>query len=124
MSVFLQKQRTVYRLTLVKAWNVDELRSYADLIEIGKPDFIEVKVSLNISLLAENVWHMLLFHQVFKKNNDINKRSHVYSSRWETSQKHLVHIWLIISEDQRKPGYCSFSGCHSGMKSYDEGSDT
>ncbi|XP_067864248.1 S-adenosyl-L-methionine-dependent tRNA 4-demethylwyosine synthase TYW1 isoform X2 [Heptranchias perlo] len=38
-----KKQRTVYRLTLVKAWNVDELRSYADLIEIGKPDFIEVK---------------------------------------------------------------------------------
>ncbi|XP_051891808.1 S-adenosyl-L-methionine-dependent tRNA 4-demethylwyosine synthase TYW1 isoform X3 [Pristis pectinata] len=38
-----KKQRTVYRLTLVKAWNVDELRSYADLIEIGKPDFIEIK---------------------------------------------------------------------------------
>ncbi|XP_072909672.1 S-adenosyl-L-methionine-dependent tRNA 4-demethylwyosine synthase TYW1 isoform X1 [Hemitrygon akajei] len=38
-----KKQRTVYRLTLVKAWNVDELRSYADLIEVGKPDFIEIK---------------------------------------------------------------------------------
>ncbi|NXU77606.1 TYW1 synthase, partial [Oreotrochilus melanogaster] len=36
-------QRTVYRLTLVKAWNVDELRAYADLISLGKPDFIEVK---------------------------------------------------------------------------------
>lgn len=40
-----QQQRTVYRLTLVKAWNVDELKAYADLISLGKPDFIEVKVS-------------------------------------------------------------------------------
>ncbi|NWV12926.1 TYW1 synthase, partial [Ptilonorhynchus violaceus] len=38
-----KQQRTVYRLTLVKAWNVDELQAYADLISLGKPDFIEVK---------------------------------------------------------------------------------
>ncbi|KAM5179491.1 S-adenosyl-L-methionine-dependent tRNA 4-demethylwyosine synthase TYW1-like isoform 2-T2 [Mantella aurantiaca] len=38
-----KQQRTVYRLTLVKAWNVDELKAYADLVTIGKPDFIEVK---------------------------------------------------------------------------------
>ena len=38
-------QRTVYRLTLVKAWNIEELENYAKLVEIGKPDFIEVKVS-------------------------------------------------------------------------------
>lgn len=36
-------QRTVYRLTLVKAWNVEELESYAHLVELGKPDFIEIK---------------------------------------------------------------------------------
>ncbi len=40
-----QGQRTVYRLTLVKAWNTEELDAYADLINIGNPDFIEVKVS-------------------------------------------------------------------------------
>ncbi|XP_063313405.1 S-adenosyl-L-methionine-dependent tRNA 4-demethylwyosine synthase TYW1-like [Pelobates fuscus] len=38
-----KEQRTVYRLTLVKAWNVDELRAYADLVTVGRPDFIEVK---------------------------------------------------------------------------------
>jgi len=43
--LLFQQQRTVYRLTLVKAWNVDELKAYADLISLGKPDFIEVKVS-------------------------------------------------------------------------------
>uniref|UniRef100_A0A0A9WXI1 S-adenosyl-L-methionine-dependent tRNA 4-demethylwyosine synthase TYW1 n=2 Tax=Lygus hesperus TaxID=30085 RepID=A0A0A9WXI1_LYGHE len=36
-------QRTVYRLTLVKAWNIDEMQNYASLVALGKPDFIEVK---------------------------------------------------------------------------------
>jgi tRNA wybutosine-synthesizing protein 1 len=38
-------QRTVYRLTLVKAWNVEELQGYADLVSLGNPDFVEIKVS-------------------------------------------------------------------------------
>lgn len=36
-------QRTVYRLTLVKAWNTEELDNYAQLVSLGNPDFIEVK---------------------------------------------------------------------------------
>ncbi|KAK7087279.1 S-adenosyl-L-methionine-dependent tRNA 4-demethylwyosine synthase TYW1-like [Littorina saxatilis] len=36
-------QRTVYRLTLVKAWNVEELDNYAQLVSLGQPDFIEIK---------------------------------------------------------------------------------
>ncbi|NXP25037.1 TYW1 synthase, partial [Scytalopus superciliaris] len=59
-----KRQRTVYRLTLVKAWNVEELRAYADLISLGKPDFIEVKgvtycgESSASSLTMANVpWH-------------------------------------------------------------------
>jgi tRNA wybutosine-synthesizing protein 1 len=28
---------------VVKAWNDDEINGYADLVGIGKPDFIEVK---------------------------------------------------------------------------------
>ncbi|XP_075220091.1 S-adenosyl-L-methionine-dependent tRNA 4-demethylwyosine synthase TYW1-like isoform X2 [Lycorma delicatula] len=36
-------QRTVYRLTLVKAWNFDELQNYAELVGLGNPDFIEIK---------------------------------------------------------------------------------
>lgn len=43
----MQKQRTVYRLTLVKAWNVEEMLAYAELIALGQPDFIEVKVSIS-----------------------------------------------------------------------------
>ncbi|KAI3354018.1 hypothetical protein L3Q82_018576 [Scortum barcoo] len=40
-----KRQRTVYRLTLVKAWNVEEMQAYSELIALGQPDFIEVKVS-------------------------------------------------------------------------------
>lgn len=36
-------QRTVYRLTLVKGFNMDEMLRYSDLVALGKPQFIEVK---------------------------------------------------------------------------------
>eukprot|EP01061_Rhynchopus_euleeides_P042587 TRINITY_DN74281_c0_g1_i1.p1 TRINITY_DN74281_c0_g1~~TRINITY_DN74281_c0_g1_i1.p1 ORF type:complete len:671 (+),score=295.96 TRINITY_DN74281_c0_g1_i1:84-2015(+) len=36
-------QRTVFRLTLVKSWNVSEIENYAQLIQRGQPDFVEVK---------------------------------------------------------------------------------
>ena len=36
-------QRTVYRMTLVKAYNMEEVNGYVDLINVGEPDFIEVK---------------------------------------------------------------------------------
>uniref|UniRef100_A0A8D0XSS4 S-adenosyl-L-methionine-dependent tRNA 4-demethylwyosine synthase TYW1 n=1 Tax=Sus scrofa TaxID=9823 RepID=A0A8D0XSS4_PIG len=59
-----KQQRTVYRLTLVKAWNVDELQAYAQLVSLGSPDFIEVKgvtycgESSASSLTMANVpWH-------------------------------------------------------------------
>ena len=37
-------QRTVYRLTLVKAFNTEEIDNYVQLVAYGKPDFIEIKV--------------------------------------------------------------------------------
>jgi len=36
-------QRTVFRLTLIKGWNMAEMQAYANLIKRGKPDFVEVK---------------------------------------------------------------------------------
>lgn len=57
-------QRTVYRMTLVKSYNMDELDNYAELINIGQPDFIEVKAvtycgkSDGSDLTMRNVpWH-------------------------------------------------------------------
>ncbi|XP_045174102.2 S-adenosyl-L-methionine-dependent tRNA 4-demethylwyosine synthase TYW1-like [Mercenaria mercenaria] len=57
-------QRTVYRLTLVKAFNTDEIENYAKLVALGNPDFIEIKGvtycgdSKASSLTMSNVpWH-------------------------------------------------------------------
>jgi tRNA wybutosine-synthesizing protein 1 len=33
----------VYRLTLVKGWNTEEVKAYSELLELGQPDFIEIK---------------------------------------------------------------------------------
>ncbi|XP_028857323.1 S-adenosyl-L-methionine-dependent tRNA 4-demethylwyosine synthase TYW1 isoform X2 [Denticeps clupeoides] len=66
-----KKQRTVYRLTLVKSWNVDELKAYADLIALGQPDFIEVKgvtycgdSSASNLTMANVPWHQEVIHFV------------------------------------------------------------
>ena len=39
----LKKQRTVFRLTLVKNYNISEIDGYVSLVKLGKPEFIEVK---------------------------------------------------------------------------------
>ncbi|RYH25569.1 4-demethylwyosine synthase TYW1, partial [archaeon] len=59
-----RKQRTVYRMTLVKSWNMEELDGYAELVEYGTPDFIEIKAvtycgkSDASTLTMQNVpWH-------------------------------------------------------------------
>eukprot|EP00611_Tribonema_gayanum_P027634 TRINITY_DN6894_c0_g1_i1.p1 TRINITY_DN6894_c0_g1~~TRINITY_DN6894_c0_g1_i1.p1 ORF type:complete len:716 (+),score=153.21 TRINITY_DN6894_c0_g1_i1:109-2256(+) len=57
-------QRTVYRLTLVKGWNMAEVQNYAELIAIGAPELIEIKAvtycgtSEASTLTMSNVpWH-------------------------------------------------------------------
>lgn len=57
-------QRTVYRLTLVKAFNTEEMDNYVQLVSYGNPDFIEIKGvtycgdSKASSLTMSNVpWH-------------------------------------------------------------------
>ncbi|KAJ7966747.1 S-adenosyl-L-methionine-dependent tRNA 4-demethylwyosine synthase [Quillaja saponaria] len=59
-----KQQRTVYRLTLVKGWNVEDVDAYYKLFSIGKPDFVEIKgvtycgSSATSKLTMENVpWH-------------------------------------------------------------------
>ncbi|KRZ19156.1 tRNA wybutosine-synthesizing protein 1 -like protein [Trichinella zimbabwensis] len=59
-----KKQRTVYRLTLVNRYNMNEVSQYAALIKRGQPDFVEVKGvtycgdSKNSKITMANVpWH-------------------------------------------------------------------
>ena len=63
-SLGAKQQRTVYRLTLVSGWNMNEIDAYAELIATHRPDFIEVKAvtfcgkSDGSSLTMQNVpWH-------------------------------------------------------------------
>ncbi|KAL5219370.1 hypothetical protein ABZP36_020054 [Zizania latifolia] len=63
-SLHDKDQRTVYRLTLVKGWNAEEIDAYANLLSLGQPDFIEIKgvtycgSSATSKLTMENVpWH-------------------------------------------------------------------
>lgn len=42
-SLKAKRQRTVYRLTLVKGWNTEEVKNYASMVSLGDPDFIEIK---------------------------------------------------------------------------------
>ena len=55
LCFLFQGQRTVYRLTLVKSWNNEEIKNYADLVSLGKPDFIEVKVLLRFFVSLRNI---------------------------------------------------------------------
>lgn len=50
----------MYRLTLVKAWNVEEMQAYSELIALGQPDFIEVKVKRS----AENAFVLSLIPKI------------------------------------------------------------
>ncbi|KAH1120054.1 hypothetical protein AAZX31_17G237100 [Glycine max] len=57
-------QRTVYRLTLVKGWNTEEVDAYSKLFSLGEPDFVEIKgvtycgSSTTSKLTMDNVpWH-------------------------------------------------------------------
>lgn len=42
-AISTKSLRTVFRLTLVKGYNVDEIEGYAKLIRLGNPCFIEIK---------------------------------------------------------------------------------
>jgi tRNA wybutosine-synthesizing protein 1 len=42
-SLAKKGQRTVFRLTLIKEWNMTEVHNYASLLVRGKPDFVEIK---------------------------------------------------------------------------------
>ncbi|KAH3732740.1 S-adenosyl-L-methionine-dependent tRNA 4-demethylwyosine synthase [Pelomyxa schiedti] len=58
-----KKQRTVFRLTVVKEWNMDPPADYAALVKRGKPHFVEIKGATycggkyNPLSLANIPWH-------------------------------------------------------------------
>jgi len=97
-------QRTVYRLTLVKGWNAEEMDNYAKLVEIGQPDLIEIKgvtfcgSSKASTLTMENVpWHT----EVVKFVSDLVDRLPGYDIASEHEHSNCI---LVASNSFRVEG--------------------
>ncbi|KAH9525495.1 S-adenosyl-L-methionine-dependent tRNA 4-demethylwyosine synthase [Bulinus truncatus] len=94
-------QRTVYRLTLVKAWNTEELINYANLVALGNPDFIEVKgvtycgESKASTLTMDNVpWHEEVVRFVTELANKL--------SDYEIASEHEHSNCMLIAHKKFK----------------------
>merc|ERR1711973_216983 len=91
-------QRTVYRLTLVKGWNAEEMDNYAKLVELGQPDFIEIKgvtfcgSSKASTLTMENVpWHT----EVVRFVNDLVSR---LADKYDIASEHEQQLCFGCSQ--------------------------
>ncbi|GAB5033732.1 trna wybutosine-synthesizing protein 1 homolog [Nannochloropsis oceanica] len=98
----LKGQRTVYRLTLVKAWNMNEVDSYAELIGMGEPDLIEIKgvtfcgkSALSTLRMEENVpWH----HEVRAFAQAISDRT---SGTYEFMAEHAHSCCTLLARKDK-----------------------
>ncbi|RCV40654.1 hypothetical protein SETIT_9G072500v2 [Setaria italica] len=97
-SLHEKDQRTVYRLTLVKGWNAEEIDAYAKLLNLGQPDFIEIKgvtycgSSATSKLTMENVpWH-----------SDVKEFSEVLASKsggvYEVACEHAHSCCVLLAK--------------------------
>jgi len=104
-----KQQRTVYRMTLVKSWNMEETEGYAELIELGQPDFIEIKAvtycgkSDASSLTMQNVpWHKEVCNYGEALCKRLSERQLLpYNYSIATEHEHSCCI-LIAREDKFK----------------------
>ena len=117
-------QRTVYRLTLVKGWNVEEIKAYSELVVLGKPDFIEVKGvtfcgdSKASSLTMKNVpWHEEVIGFVKQLTNALPE--------YEIACEHEHSNCLLIANKKFKVNgnwntWIDYPKFHSLMKKFEE----
>eukprot|EP01117_Protostelium_nocturnum_P011296 TRINITY_DN409_c0_g2_i1.p1 TRINITY_DN409_c0_g2~~TRINITY_DN409_c0_g2_i1.p1 ORF type:complete len:396 (-),score=71.70 TRINITY_DN409_c0_g2_i1:48-1100(-) len=87
-------QRTVFRLTLIKEWNIEEISNYAELVERGQPTLIEIKgvtycgTSKASTLTMKNVpYHqeVLRFSQMLCDANEFTKANYEIACEHEHS---------------------------------------
>ncbi|CAN4122839.1 unnamed protein product [Withania somnifera] len=93
-----KEQRTVYRLTLVKGWNAEDVDAYSSLFSIGKPDFVEIKgvtycgSSATSKLTMENVpWHS----DVKEFSEALAKRS---NREYEVACEHVHSCCVLLAK--------------------------
>lgn len=99
-----KKQRTVYRMTLVKDHNMSDAAEYAKLVALGEPDFIEIKSvtfcgeSKASSLTMGNVpWHeeVKLFSNAMLAEEGLN-------SHYELACEHQHSCIVLIANKKYK----------------------
>lgn len=109
---FLSKKlgRTVYRMTLVKSYNMTEVEGYCELIERGLPDFIEIKAvtycgkSDASSLTMQNVpWHEEVCEYAEAIAYRLNERG-ISPVRYSVATEHQHSCCILLArEDKYKP---------------------
>ncbi|CRG93018.1 tRNA-YW synthesizing protein, putative [Plasmodium gallinaceum] len=96
-----RKERTVFRFTLVKEYNMmaNEVSSYAKLIEYGSPDFIEIKAvtycgtSNGYQLTMKNIpWHEEVYQFAYHLINCKSSLTNIYEICCE--HKHSCSILI------------------------------
>ncbi|KAJ3073590.1 S-adenosyl-L-methionine-dependent tRNA 4-demethylwyosine synthase [Podochytrium sp. JEL0797] len=97
-----KEQRTVFRLTLVKGFNVADLANYAALVAKGKPDFIEVKGVTFCGYTGSNPLTMsnVPFHEEVVDFVKLLVES--ISDEYEISCEHAHTCSLLISHKKYK----------------------
>ncbi|RAO69230.1 uncharacterized protein BHQ10_005242 [Talaromyces amestolkiae] len=101
-------QRTVFRLTLVKGFNIDdEVKEYADLVEKGLPCFIEVKgvtycgtsSSAGVGLTMKNVpFYEEVVAFVLALNDELERRGLGYG----IGAEHAHSCCILLASDRFK----------------------
>lgn len=101
-----KKQRTVYRMTLVKSWNMEEVEGYAELVELGQPDFIEIKAvtycgkSDASSLTMQNVpWHADVCKYGENLASRLNDRA--IAPRYSIAAEHQHSCCIILAREDK-----------------------
>ncbi len=102
-----KQQRTVFRLTLVKEWNMAEMQDYAKLIHRGMPEFIEVKVEKEVfSIVSNKKTDFFFFKKKKTKQNKTNKKKGVtYCGNNKTSSltiKNTPYHEEVCKEKKKK----------------------
>jgi len=99
-----KKQRTTYRLTLVKDHNMSDAAEYARLVALGEPDFIEIKSvtfcgdSKASSLKISNVpWH-----EEIRQFSEAMLAAEDLSSSYELACEHQHSCIVLIAHKRYK----------------------
>jgi tRNA wybutosine-synthesizing protein 1 len=96
-----RKERTVFRLTLVRQYNMTDVENYAGLVRRGKPEFIEVKgvtycgTSEASTLTMQNVpYH----HEVLKFCEDLCSSLNRLGDRYDLACEHEHSCCVLIAD--------------------------